>query len=51
MKNIAESDFLKIMLERGFVHQITDQNALDTYAIMIQLRDILDLIVQLLLYT
>ena len=30
MKNIAESDFLKIMLERGFVHQITDQNALDT---------------------
>ena len=30
MKKIAESDFLKIMLERGFVHQITDQNALDT---------------------
>ena len=30
MKNIADSDFLKIMLERGFVHQITDQNALDT---------------------
>ena len=29
MKKIAESDFLKIMLERGFVHQITDQNALD----------------------
>ena len=29
MKHVVKSDFLRIMLERGFVHQITDQNSLD----------------------
>ena len=30
MENNIKSDFLKIMIERGFIHQMTDKEGLDS---------------------